>query len=346
MKDIDTINKCDIVQDLMPTYVDGLASDSTARMIEEHVKECDECRSMLEGMRSGSDMAPQASETDRKEIDFLRKSRKKGRRAVALGIILALVAAAAVAGAKLYLIGSEYRGDMACDFDITGNSMTVGATAADSMHVIRGMDFTMDNGTVVGTAKAVVPGIYHSSGTFSSYDGTDENTAFSIVTCDWSGSFSFDEEIREVRIGDRVYWAAGSEVTRKASDVFMAGHDFIGDAPANGALLNALNLTEDLGSLYNELETDKEPYIWGIILDEDQTKYNPDYLDKHLAGYGYVLLGTVGNLSEVEFKYTSDGKTVTRSITLEDANKFFGQDVKVCRTDAGALNALMEKAGL
>ena len=344
MKDFEKMNKCDVVQDLMPSYVDGLASESTAKIIEEHVKECDACRNMLESMKADNGMTPQAAETDRKEIDFLRKSRKRGKRAVALGVILALVLAAAVAGAKLYLIGSEYNGDMACDFDITGSDMTVGATAADSMHVIRGMDFTMENGTVIGTARAVMPGIYHSSGTFSGYEADDENVAFNVVTCDWSGSFSFDEEIREVRIGDRVYWAGGNAISRKASDVFMAGHEYVGDAPENGALLSALEMAEDLGNLYSELETDNEPYVWRIILDEDQTKYDPAYLDKHLAGYGYVLLGSVSNLSEVEFRYTSGGETVTKKITLDDAKEFFGQDIKVCRSDAGALNELMEKA--
>lgn len=342
MKDFDNINKCEIVQDLMPSYVDGLASESTAKIIEEHVRECDACRSMLESMRADNGTPAQIPETDRKEIDFLRKSRKKGRRAVALGIILALVAAAAIAGAKVYLIGSEYHGDIACDFDITGNKMTVGATAADSMHVIREIDFTEEYGVVTGKVRAVIPGLYHSNGTFSGYDADDENASFNIVTCDWSGDFTFDEEIKEVRIGDRVYWAGGNQISRKASDVFMAGHEYVGDAPRNGAILDALEMTKDLGNLYSELETDDEPYIWRIILDDDQAKYDPAYLERHLEGYGYVLLGSVGNLSEVEFRYTSGGKTVVKKVTLDDAKEFFGQDIKTCRSDAGALSKLME----
>jgi len=336
---------CEVIQDLMPTYVDGLASSATAAMIEEHVAECAECRAMLESMKEGT--VPQAeAERDAKEIDFLRKSKKKGRRAVVLGIVAALVVALAAVGAKVYLIGSEYNGDMACDLTVNGRSMDAGFTAADSIHVIRKVDFTMEDGLVKGTVKAVLPGIMHSSGTFTSTSDEDGILSFDAVTCDWAGSFSFNEDIKEVWIGDRVFWANGTEVSAKAARVYDAGHEFIGDAPENGALLNALGISEDLGSLYSELKTDKEPYVWTVILDDDQTKYRPEYLDDRLSAYAYVMLGSVSNLGEVDFRYTSGGKTVVKKVTAEEASKFLGKDIKACRSDAGALSKLLDKAGL
>ncbi|MBR0374102.1 MAG: DUF4825 domain-containing protein [Mogibacterium sp.] len=315
---------CEVIRDLLPSYVDGLASDDTAKLIESHVAACPECRAMLENMRAGEQAAQQPDEFDRKEIDFLRKSRKKGKRAVALGVLLTLLAAAAAVGAKQFLIGSKYVGELACDFKVDGSHMTIDAEAADSIHIIKGLDFTIEDGVAVGKVKAVLPGLYHGGG--------------------YHGEFTFDEEIKEVRIRDRIYWARGKTVSPMASDVFNAGHDYIGDASANGALLSALRMREDLGSLYSELSTESEPYVWTIVLEEDQTKYNPAYLDKRLEGYGYVLLGSVGNLSEVDFRYEFEGKTVVKKVTLDDATAFFGRDVKVCRTDAGALSELMEKA--
>ena len=320
---------CEVIQDLMPSYVDGLTSEATAKIIEEHTAECADCRETLENMRADGQAAQNPDDRDRKEIDFLRKSRRRGRRAVVLGMILTLLAVAAVIGAKQFLIGSEYHGDMACDITVSSNNMTVGATSADSIHIIHGMDLTMEDGVVKGTARAVLPGVFGSSGAY-----------------DWSGDFSFNDEIKAVIIDDRIYWAGGSTVSAKASELFNAGHDYIGDAPANGASIDALGITEDLGSLYSELQTGKEPYVWTIILDEDQTKYRSEYLDKRLNGYGYALLGTVSNLGEVDFRYMADGKTVIRKVTAEDASGFLGKDIKVCRSDAGALNDLLKKAGI
>lgn len=334
---------CEVVQDLMPSYIDGLASEATAKIIEKHIAECDECREMLHNMRDSGEAGQKPDERDRKEIDFLRKSRKKGRRAVVVGVVLALLVAAAAFGAKLYVIGSEYPGEVACDISAEGNSMTVGVTAADSVHVIRSVDFKMNDGVARGSVRAVLPGIYHSSGTFAETTADEETAGLSMVTCDWAGSFSFDEDIREVWIGDRLYWAAGKAVSAKASDVFAAAHDYIGDAPQNGALLTALGVSEDLGSLYSELQTDKEPYVWTIILDEDQTKYRPEYLKERMRGYGYILLASVGNLGEVDFRYTAEGKTEVTKVTAEEASEFFGRDIKTCMGDAGALNELMQK---
>ncbi len=337
---------CDTIQDLMPSYVDGLASQATAEIIEEHVKDCDDCSVILRNMKAGEEAAQKPDDRDRKEIDFLKKSRKRSRRAIALGILLTALVIIIPFGVKRYVIGSEYNGDMACDLNIDGNKMTVGVTAADSMHVIHGLEFSMEDGVARGKARAVVPGIFHSEGTFTSSSSDDETVIVNTSVCDWAEDFTFEEEIKEVRIGDRIYWSGGKKIPAEVSDLYLAGHDYVGDASANGRSINALGIVEDLGSLYNELQTAEEPYGWTIVLDEDQAKYKTEYLKKRLEGYGYALLGTVGNLGEVDFRYTADGKTVVTKVTVEDASAFLGKDIKACRTDAGALSELMEKAGI
>lgn len=44
--------QCDIVQDLLPLYVDGACSESSAEMIKEHLEICADCRAIYEQMRS------------------------------------------------------------------------------------------------------------------------------------------------------------------------------------------------------------------------------------------------------------------------------------------------------
>lgn len=43
--------KCNLVEDLMPLYIDDLVSDDTKQDIEEHLSECEACRSMCEELK-------------------------------------------------------------------------------------------------------------------------------------------------------------------------------------------------------------------------------------------------------------------------------------------------------
>ncbi|MEA4926341.1 MAG: zf-HC2 domain-containing protein [Syntrophomonadaceae bacterium] len=67
--------KCCIVKDLLPGYVDGLLSEETTAEVEQHLKECNDCRSDYEKMKSPVNI-PLPPTTD-KEVDFLKKVRRK-----------------------------------------------------------------------------------------------------------------------------------------------------------------------------------------------------------------------------------------------------------------------------
>ena len=45
-------NKCKIVQDILPIYIESMASEETNIFVEEHLKECKNCRKNLEEMKS------------------------------------------------------------------------------------------------------------------------------------------------------------------------------------------------------------------------------------------------------------------------------------------------------
>ena len=68
---------CEIIQDLLPSYVDGLTNDVTNAAIEEHVESCEKCRQILEGMRDGIEKQYVPDDSDKKEIDFLKKNKKE-----------------------------------------------------------------------------------------------------------------------------------------------------------------------------------------------------------------------------------------------------------------------------
>ncbi|MDD3653595.1 MAG: zf-HC2 domain-containing protein [Desulfotomaculaceae bacterium] len=67
--------KCYIVKDLLPSYIDGMLSEKTTAEVEQHLKECDDCRLDYEKMKSPV-KTPLPPTTD-KEVDFLKKVRRK-----------------------------------------------------------------------------------------------------------------------------------------------------------------------------------------------------------------------------------------------------------------------------
>ena len=87
---------CDVIQDLMPSYVDGILSEDSRALVEEHMGTCQECRKMLEIMKE-----EQGKEQNqmRSSAATLKKIRKKLiiRRVLtaAVAVILTLIAAAA-----------------------------------------------------------------------------------------------------------------------------------------------------------------------------------------------------------------------------------------------------------
>lgn len=86
------MSQCDLIRDLLPLYVDGAASEESARKVEEHVARCPDCRRALEDMRAPT--PPPASVAE--DVNFaaalgqLRKTRGWRRaKYILLGIVVA-----------------------------------------------------------------------------------------------------------------------------------------------------------------------------------------------------------------------------------------------------------------
>ena len=47
---------CNIVKDLIPLYIDGCCSEESVRIIEEHIKECDNCKKLIDDMKAPDDI--------------------------------------------------------------------------------------------------------------------------------------------------------------------------------------------------------------------------------------------------------------------------------------------------
>ena len=65
-------NECDIVVDLLFGYNDGILSNTSKELVEEHLKKCEKCKKILEEIKQENDEKNQV-----KEIDFFKSVKKK-----------------------------------------------------------------------------------------------------------------------------------------------------------------------------------------------------------------------------------------------------------------------------
>ena len=81
--------ECNIIQDLLPNYIEGLTNEESNRFVEEHLKECKECNDTYLHMKENF-YKKENEET--KNVNFLKKHRKQIRilRTILL-IILAIL---------------------------------------------------------------------------------------------------------------------------------------------------------------------------------------------------------------------------------------------------------------
>lgn len=69
--------KCEIIKDLLPSYIDNLTSDESNKEIENHIITCSKCKSELYNMKQ--DINIETLEINKKDIKPLKKFDKKYR---------------------------------------------------------------------------------------------------------------------------------------------------------------------------------------------------------------------------------------------------------------------------
>ena len=84
---------CKIIQDLLPLYADGIASEETNEAVREHIAECEECGKIYEKMTAYTKII-ESAQTDR-EVDYMKKIKSRGIKITA-AIVGGLIAAAAI----------------------------------------------------------------------------------------------------------------------------------------------------------------------------------------------------------------------------------------------------------
>lgn len=64
---------CNVIRDLLPSYADHICSKESTTLVEDHIKECPECKNYLKRISADSDRLPVKENQD---FDYMKKVRK------------------------------------------------------------------------------------------------------------------------------------------------------------------------------------------------------------------------------------------------------------------------------
>lgn len=317
--------QCEIIQDLLPSYVDGLTNEVTNEAVEEHLKECENCTKTMERMQEKEPV--ENDEGQKKEIDFLRKTRRKTFHAVIVSMLFVVAVIAGIFFVRYYCIGVTINPDMvASKVVVSGNTVNISGTLTDATFGLSGTDFQEKDGVVTITFRG--------------------NPAGAFLSGNFESEYTSANPITQVRLGERIVWDNGVDISPNVSAAYNAKHPYVGEASDNVQSLFALGMYNSLGNIDNELQTTKEPYGWELNLEEEILTSEENKMQENMKSYAYVLLATIDNLGYVTYNYTVRGESAGMTITREDASSFAGMDIKSCGETPAQLQTLMEKTGL
>ena len=135
--------ECKIIQDLLPSYIDGLTSNDTNTFIEQHIENCSECEEVLKNMQGDIQLE---KINNSKKINALKKVKRRYRRITVISILLVIL----VIIIALYL-WNNYRLITNENGKITIERFTFDkSNASNYKNVIINYRYEQNNGTIDG----------------------------------------------------------------------------------------------------------------------------------------------------------------------------------------------------
>ncbi|WP_426351253.1 DUF4825 domain-containing protein [Alloiococcus sp. CFN-8] len=314
---------CEIVQDLLPTYVDGLTNEVTNKAVEKHIKECDSCASMLKRMREPEKI----EQPEVAEIDYLKKTRKRFGRIALFSTLAAVLAVVLGFLIRFYYIGSEVSATVLnYDVSVHDNTIALDGSMLDSGRGYSRISFEEKDGVVEVNIYAA-PKTFLNDGEFTS-------------------QYTAEEEITEVRIGDTVIWDNGVKISKSTASLYAAKNPYVGNMGGNMRVAIALGISEKIGGFTNELHTDAEPYGWKLIFRDNISSGREASLQEEMTLNSYAILAVIDNLSYVTWEYKTEAGLQELTVDKDAASSFVGRDIKSFDESPAELQKLMEQLKL
>ncbi|MBQ3405043.1 MAG: DUF4825 domain-containing protein [Oscillospiraceae bacterium] len=324
---------CGIVQDLMPSYIDGLSCEETNEAVLAHIENCSECRQALDAMREKENR--ESADNNKKDVQYLKKIKRRSKIRVFSAVLATICALALVILLKLCVIGSP------ADPSLIRYASTVDAdanTVQVSMMPIGGGTKLIDEKLTVDNDGRALISVKKARCLFGAR-ADRMPCSVTVPLGDDNGS----APLSSIYIGDRLIWQYGLSISEKTIELYAARTPYIGNASAVGKIANLLGISSVCGNYLMSLQTSAEPY--GMTLEFQEPCGDTEALNDNMNRFSSVLIALVDNLDRVSWTYTdSQGNACEQTVGSGDVLPQL--NLKDCGKSELALQRLLNSLGL
>ena len=336
---------CEIVRDLLPSYVDGLTNDVSNQAVEQHMKTCESCRKLYREMQetvngeylSEQDLEQMGRKADFKvpsEIDYLKKIRRKNRMRILAAVLTVVIVVGAGIWCKAYVIGQkvEQAEFVQADVVVEDHNVSVQGLLLDTTKGVADVAFQEKDGIVTVSLRETRKSSFH--------------------TNDFQADYQSSGDVKQVVLENRILWDDGMSIDGTVSDLYQSRNQYVGDTSADGRSVQAaravLGINDGALLCYGtQLQTSEEPYGWTFLNVQISSSENVERLQQEMKQLGCLLIAVTDNLGYVSFEYCVDGtensdESTTLTVTEADADALTGQSVKVLAQTPAGLQKLVE----
>ncbi len=295
---------CGIVEDLLPSYVDGLTGPESNEALCAHMETCAHCREKYEAMKR----PPSAQPTEEtRELNYLKVVRRKRHTAVLTAVICTVLVLAAVWLVKLYVIGTPAeQGEFSYSVSAVENTLELTARPAVYGRFRIGLaqsNVRIEDGAAYITVRKI-----------------DTGRRITDVTPDMIKTVTVDlTQVDEVYLCGALIWQDGLTISQATNQLYRNQVDYVGNASAVTALWGQMD--PGFSAYTVSLQTEAAPYGFTVVFREPLDNRQSAMVHAQMRKAGEEMLALTGNLGVFSWTYEdAGGETYSESITLEEVN--------------------------